>query len=58
MMFFLVLETSLKCQTCLLILLGEHMKPMKQWGPAPEYKTPWWNRVSPAYFAFQFSQYV
>ena len=28
------------------------MKPMKQWGPAPEYK-PWWNRVSPAYFAFQ-----
>ena len=31
----------------------EHMKPMKQWGPAPEYKTPWWNRVSPAYFAFQ-----
>ena len=31
----------------------EHMKPMKQWGPAPEYKTPWWDRVSPAYFAFQ-----
>ena len=31
----------------------EHMKPMKQWGPAPEYKNPWWNRVSPAYFAFQ-----
>mgnify|MGYP007000091738 len=19
----------------------EHMKPMKQWGPAPEYKNPW-----------------
>tara|TARA_B100000029_G_scaffold343958_1_gene336375 strand:- start:706 stop:1335 length:630 start_codon:yes stop_codon:yes gene_type:complete len=31
----------------------EHMKPMKEWGPAPEYKNPWWNRVSPAYFAFQ-----
>ena len=31
----------------------EHMKPMKQWGPAPEYKNPWWNRVKPAYFAFQ-----
>ena len=31
----------------------EHMKPMKQWGPAPEYKNPWWDRVRPAYFAFQ-----
>ena len=31
----------------------EHMKPMKEWGPAPEYKNPWWDRVSPAYFAFQ-----
>src|SRR5210317_264535 len=31
----------------------EHMKPMKEWGPAPEYKNPWWVRVSPAHFAFQ-----
>ena len=31
----------------------EHMKPMKEWGPAPEYKNPWWYRVAPAYFAFQ-----
>jgi hypothetical protein len=31
----------------------EHMKPMKEWGPAPTYKTPWWNRVAPSYFAFQ-----
>ena len=31
----------------------EHMKPMKEWGPATEYKNPWWDRVSPAYFAFQ-----
>jgi len=31
----------------------EHMKPMKEWGPAPQYKNPWWDRVSPAYFAFQ-----
>ena len=31
----------------------EHMKPMKEWGPAPEYKNPWWDRVAPAYFAFQ-----
>ena len=31
----------------------EHMKPMNQWGPAPEYKNPWWDRVRPAYFAFQ-----
>ena len=30
----------------------EHMKPMNQWGPAPEYKNPWWDRVRPAYFAF------
>lgn len=31
----------------------EHMKPMREWGPAPEYKNPWWDRVSPAHFAFQ-----
>ena len=31
----------------------EHMKPMREWGPTPEYKNPWWDRVSPAYFAFQ-----
>jgi len=31
----------------------EHMKPMREWGPAPTYKIPWWDRVSPAYFAFQ-----
>ena len=31
----------------------EHMKPMKQWGPVPKYKNPWWKRVSPAFFAFQ-----
>ena len=31
----------------------EHMKPMKEWGSAPTYKNPWWDRVSPAYFAFQ-----
>ena len=31
----------------------EHMKSMKEWGPAPAYKNPWWDRVSPAYFAFQ-----
>jgi len=31
----------------------EHMKSMKEWGPSPTYKNPWWNRVSPAYFAFQ-----
>ena len=31
----------------------EHMKSMKEWGPAPAYKNPWWNRVSPAHFAFQ-----
>ena len=31
----------------------EHMKPMREWGPAPKYRNPWWDRVSPAYFAFQ-----
>lgn len=31
----------------------EHMKSMKEWGPAPTYKNPWWKRVSPAFFAFQ-----
>ena len=32
----------------------EHMKPMREWGPAPKYKTPWWDRVKPsAHFAFQ-----
>ncbi len=31
----------------------EHMKPMREWGPTPQYKNPWWDRVSPAYFAFQ-----
>jgi hypothetical protein len=35
----------------------ENMKPMRDWGPAPQYKNPWWDRVSnrekPAYFAFQ-----
>jgi len=31
----------------------EHMKPMKEWGPAPKYKNPWWSRCSPSYFAFQ-----
>ena len=31
----------------------ENMKPMKEWGPAPTYRNPWWDRVSPAYFAFQ-----
>ena len=31
----------------------EHMKPMRDWGPAPTYKNPWWVRVSPAHFAFQ-----
>ena len=29
------------------------MAPMKEWGPWPKYKNPWWSRVSPAYFAFQ-----
>jgi hypothetical protein len=31
----------------------ENMRPMREWGPAPTYKNPWWDRVSPAYFAFQ-----
>ena len=45
----------------------EHMRPMKEWGPegprskfkdnkfgVPQtYKTAWWKKVSPAYFAFQ-----
>tara|TARA_B100000287_G_C20505170_1_gene730788 strand:+ start:220 stop:900 length:681 start_codon:yes stop_codon:yes gene_type:complete len=31
----------------------ENMKSMKEWGPAPTYKNPWWNRVAPSYFAFQ-----
>jgi hypothetical protein len=31
----------------------EHMRPMKEWGPAPKYKIPWWERVTPTYFAFQ-----
>ena len=30
----------------------EHMKPMKEWGSAPTYKNPWWDRVSPTHFAF------
>lgn len=31
----------------------EHMLPMKEWGPWPKYTNPWWDRVAPAYFAFQ-----
>jgi len=31
----------------------EHMLPMKEWGPWPKYKNPWWSRVSPTHFAFQ-----
>ena len=31
----------------------EHMKPMREWGPAPEYKNPWSERVKGAYFAYQ-----
>ena len=31
----------------------EHMKSMKEWGPAPTYKNPWWTRSSPTHFAFQ-----
>ena len=32
----------------------EHMKPMKEWGPAPQYKNPWWTRVKEgSHFAFQ-----
>jgi len=30
----------------------EHMKPMKEWGPAPIMKNPWWGRTSPTHFAF------
>ena len=26
---------------------------MKQWGPAPEYKNPWSERVKGSYFAYQ-----
>jgi len=34
------------------------MPPMKEWGVMNEsrgelYKNPWWERVTPAYFAFQ-----
>ena len=32
----------------------EHMKPMKEWGPSPQYKRPWWTRVKhECHFAFQ-----
>ena len=31
----------------------EHMKPMKEWGPTPEYKNPWSERIKGAYFAYQ-----
>ena len=36
----------------------EHMRPMREWGAInPEngkrWKTAWWKRVAPAYFAFQ-----
>lgn len=32
----------------------EHMKPMREWGPSPEYKTPWWTRVkNNCHFVFQ-----
>jgi len=32
----------------------EHMKPMREWGPNPEYKTPWWTRVkNNCHFVFQ-----
>lgn len=32
----------------------EHMKPMKEWGPVPQYKNPWWTRVKTnCHFAFQ-----
>ena len=30
----------------------EHMKSMKEWGPAPKYKNPWSKRISGSYFAF------
>ena len=31
----------------------EHLKSMKDWGPSPEYKTPWWKRFENTHFAFQ-----
>jgi len=31
----------------------EHMKSMKDWGPSPEHKTPWWKRFENTHFAFQ-----
>jgi len=31
----------------------EHMKSMKDWGPSPKYKTPWWKRFENTHFAFQ-----
>jgi SAM-dependent methyltransferase len=31
----------------------ENMKSMKEWGPSPEYKTPWWKRFKNTHFAFQ-----
>ena len=31
----------------------ENMKSMKDWGPSPEYKTPWWKRFKNTHFAFQ-----
>ena len=31
----------------------EHMRPMKEWGPAPTYKNPWWKRFKNTHFAFQ-----
>ena len=30
----------------------EHMKPMKQWGPEPQYKNPWSKRISGSYLAY------
>jgi len=30
----------------------EHMKPMKEWGPEPQYKNPWSKRISGSYFAY------
>jgi len=30
----------------------EHMKPMKEWGPEPQYKNPWPKRISGSYFAY------
>ena len=34
----------------------EHMKPMKEWGPAPTYKNPWWDRVSQLTLRFNLMQ--